>query len=65
MLAAAAGINLLGDILLVRNASPWLGGAAGAARATVLSQYEALIMFWRWLTVKSKKEVGSEDLDPV
>ena len=65
VLAAAAGINLLGDILLVRNASPWLGGAAGAAWATVLSQYGALIMFLRWLTVKSKKEVGPEDLDPM
>lgn len=66
VLAAAAGINLLGDMLLVRNASPWLGGAAGAAWATVFSQYGALIMFLRWLTVKNsdaKKEGGEEGHD--
>ena len=70
VLAAAAGINLVGDMLLVRNASPWLGGAAGAAWATVLSQYGALIMFLRWLTVKSKKENdagnnGALSIDPM
>lgn len=67
VLAAAAGINLIGDMLLVRNAHPWLGGAAGAAWATVFSQYGALIMFLRWLTVKSKKEAaanGGDALDP-
>jgi Na+-driven multidrug efflux pump len=69
VLAAAAGINLLGDMVLVRNASPWLGGAAGAAWATVLSQYGALIMFLRWLTLKNKKQNGSgnsvDTLDPM
>mmetsp|Transcript_42264 Transcript_42264/g.88726 ORF Transcript_42264/g.88726 Transcript_42264/m.88726 type:complete len:683 (+) Transcript_42264:351-2399(+) len=69
VLAAAAGINLIGDMLLVRNASPWLGGAAGAAWATVLSQYGALLMFLKWLTVKGKKndDVMVEDemkIDP-
>ena len=53
VLAAAAGINLLADMVLVRNAHPWLGGAAGAAWATVLSQYGALFMFMKWLTHKS------------
>lgn len=52
VLAAAAAINLLADIVLVRNANPWLGGAAGAAWATVLSQYGALFMFMKWLTHK-------------
>lgn len=72
VLAAAAGINLLGDILLVRNASPWLGGAAGAAWATVFSQYGALLMFLRWLTVKNKgnntmgeNNGGGSNLDPM
>lgn len=66
VLAAAAGINLLGDMLLVRNASPWLGGTAGAAWATVLSQYGALLMFLRWLTVKSKKQSESTNaMDPM
>mmetsp|Transcript_27691 Transcript_27691/g.52156 ORF Transcript_27691/g.52156 Transcript_27691/m.52156 type:complete len:720 (+) Transcript_27691:462-2621(+) len=63
VLAAAAGINLLGDMLMVRNASPWLGGAAGAAWATVFSQYGALLMFLRWLTVKSKKLCDTDSLD--
>jgi len=63
VLAAAAGINLLGDMLLVRNASPWLGGAAGAAWATVFSQYGALLMFLRWLTVKRKKLSDTPNLD--
>jgi len=68
VLAAAAGINLLGDILLVRSASPLFGGAAGAAWATVFSQYGALLMFLRWLTVAKGKEGGSEDgpsMDPM
>lgn len=63
VLAAAAGINLLADIVLVRNAHPWLGGAAGAAWATVLSQYGALYMFMRWLT--REKAEASPDYEPV
>lgn len=51
VLAAAAGVNFLGDVLLVGNPSPWLGGAAGAAWATVASQYAALAFFARWLFV--------------
>mmetsp|Transcript_7989 Transcript_7989/g.18021 ORF Transcript_7989/g.18021 Transcript_7989/m.18021 type:complete len:736 (-) Transcript_7989:180-2387(-) len=65
VLAAAAGINLCADILLVPSASLWFGGAAGAAWATVFSQYGALIMFLRWLTVKSKKDVSGETLNPM
>eukprot|EP00569_Conticribra_weissflogii_P005703 CAMPEP_0171331234 /NCGR_PEP_ID=MMETSP0878-20121228/2561_1 /TAXON_ID=67004 /ORGANISM="Thalassiosira weissflogii, Strain CCMP1336" /LENGTH=744 /DNA_ID=CAMNT_0011831733 /DNA_START=583 /DNA_END=2817 /DNA_ORIENTATION=+ len=57
VLAAAAGINFLGDVLLVRNGNPWLGGAAGAAWATVLSQYGALLIFMKWLTAKKDKIV--------
>lgn len=65
VLAAAAGINLIADILLVPSASPWFGGAAGAAWATVFSQYGALIMFLRWLTVKSKKDETGETINPM
>ena len=65
VLAAAAGINLLGDILLVRNTNPWIGGAAGAAWATVFSQYGALLMFLRWLTVKNNKNGSVEGEDSV
>eukprot|EP00573_Skeletonema_grethae_P002001 CAMPEP_0201690668 /NCGR_PEP_ID=MMETSP0578-20130828/4050_1 /ASSEMBLY_ACC=CAM_ASM_000663 /TAXON_ID=267565 /ORGANISM="Skeletonema grethea, Strain CCMP 1804" /LENGTH=669 /DNA_ID=CAMNT_0048175715 /DNA_START=317 /DNA_END=2326 /DNA_ORIENTATION=- len=52
VLAAAAGINLIGDLLLVGNANPWLGGASGAAWATVFSQWGAMAMFLKWLTSK-------------
>ena len=54
VLLAAAVINFCGDLLLVPNANIWLGGAAGAAWATVLSQYGALVMFWRWMTTRPK-----------
>ena len=55
VLLAAALINFCGDVLLVGNTNPWLGGAAGAAWATVFSQYGALLMFWRWMTTKPKE----------
>ena len=58
VLAAAALINLFGDMVLVRNSSVWLGGCAGAAWATVLSQYGALFMFLKWMTLV--KSVGRE-----
>lgn len=55
VLMAAAAINFLGDVFLVGKSSLWFGGAAGAAWATVFSQYGALFMFWRWM-VKPLKE---------
>ena len=55
VLAAAAGVNFLGDVLLVPRASAFFGGAAGAAWATTASQYAALIFFWRWLTTRAEK----------
>lgn len=54
VLAAAAGINLMGDLLLVGNSNPWLGGASGAAWATVFSQWGAMAMFLKWLTSKAR-----------
>ena len=60
VLLAAAVINFCGDLLLVPNANLWLGGAAGAAWATVLSQYGALVMFWRWMTTRPKEGVHKE-----
>jgi len=56
ILVMAASINLLGDIVLVRNSNAWIGGAAGAAWATVFSQYTALFMFMKWLTKSSSTE---------
>jgi Na+-driven multidrug efflux pump len=49
VLMAAAVINFLGDATLVGNAHPWIGGAAGAAWATVFSQYAAVTLFVRWM----------------
>mmetsp|Transcript_11754 Transcript_11754/g.18097 ORF Transcript_11754/g.18097 Transcript_11754/m.18097 type:complete len:847 (+) Transcript_11754:169-2709(+) len=60
VLLAAAVINFCGDVIMVPNANPWLGGAAGAAWATVFSQYGALIMFWRWMTTRPKEGVHKE-----
>jgi len=57
VLLAAAVINFCGDMLLVPNSNLWLGGAAGAAWATVFSQYGALIMFWKWMTTRPKEGV--------
>eukprot|EP00578_Thalassiosira_sp_NH16_P011957 CAMPEP_0181109278 /NCGR_PEP_ID=MMETSP1071-20121207/18091_1 /TAXON_ID=35127 /ORGANISM="Thalassiosira sp., Strain NH16" /LENGTH=811 /DNA_ID=CAMNT_0023192963 /DNA_START=107 /DNA_END=2542 /DNA_ORIENTATION=+ len=55
VLATAAAVNLLGDIFLVPRASPIFGGAAGAAWATVASQYAAMIFFFKWFTTKGDK----------
>ena len=52
VLLAAAAINFLGDSLMVPSKSPMFGGAAGAAWATVASQYAALLFFGRWLTTR-------------
>jgi len=54
VLGAAALINLLGDMLFVGNSNPLIGGTAGAAWATVISQYAALAFFVRWLSNKAK-----------
>jgi len=56
VLGAAALVNLLGDIVFVGNSNPWIGGTAGAAWATVISQYAALAFFVRWLCNNGKKE---------
>ena len=61
VLAAAALVNFLGDVCLVPNASPWLGGAAGAAWATVFSQYAALLFFAKWLT--SSRDNGDRSVE--
>ena len=55
VLLAAAIVNFLGDVIFVPMSHAWLGGAAGAAWATVFSQYAALAMFTKWLISKPKK----------
>eukprot|EP00545_Synedropsis_sp_CCMP1620_P006919 CAMPEP_0119011046 /NCGR_PEP_ID=MMETSP1176-20130426/5413_1 /TAXON_ID=265551 /ORGANISM="Synedropsis recta cf, Strain CCMP1620" /LENGTH=725 /DNA_ID=CAMNT_0006963805 /DNA_START=654 /DNA_END=2831 /DNA_ORIENTATION=+ len=54
VLAAAALINLFGDMFFVGLDHPLIGGAAGAAWATVFSQYAAVAFFVRWLCTKPK-----------
>jgi Na+-driven multidrug efflux pump len=49
VLVAAAVVNFLGDVIFVGNSHPLIGGAAGAAWATVISQYVAVAFFVRWL----------------
>lgn len=39
-------------MLFVPLSNPWIGGASGAAWATVFSQYSALFLFIKWLTNK-------------
>jgi hypothetical protein len=64
VLAAAAGVNFLGDCLLVPRAGAWLGGAAGAAWATVFSQYVALAFFGGWLTARVRGGAGGDTPPP-
>ena len=46
----AAMVNLVADILLVRLSHSWMGGVAGAAWATILSQYVAAGSYLLWLS---------------
>jgi len=59
VMVLAAFVNLLGDFIFVGNSNALLGGAAGAAWATVISQYTALILFLRWLNKKTKNDAGT------
>jgi len=58
VLLAAALVNLVGDLCFVPMANVWFGGAAGAAWATVLSQYAALGMFLKWMTSRPGRGRG-------
>eukprot|EP00980_Cylindrotheca_fusiformis_P018048 scaffold5772_cov101-Cylindrotheca_fusiformis.AAC.7 len=49
VLLAAAVVNFVGDLLLVGRSNQWFGGAAGAAWATIISQYAASFFFLRLL----------------
>lgn len=44
----AGFVNLVLDVLLVRRPEAWMGGAAGAAWATIASQYAGAFYFMRW-----------------
>ena len=49
VLLAAAIVNFLGDVCFVGSPNRLIGGTAGAALATVASQYAAVAFFTRWL----------------
>ncbi|GMH91191.1 hypothetical protein TrST_g1729 [Triparma strigata] len=58
VLAAAALVNAFCDAVLVPCALPLFNGAAGAAWATVFSQFAAMGLFWKWLTWKGDRGGG-------
>jgi len=60
VLGVAAIINLIGDIFFVGHSNPYIGGTAGAAWATVLSQYVAVLLFVRWLCNNNLQKKSSE-----
>jgi Na+-driven multidrug efflux pump len=65
VIAVAALMNLVLDVLLVGQPQAWLGGAAGAAWATLISQYFAAGLFLQWLCrsrTTSNKTVSSTPL---
>ena len=49
VLLASAIVNFFGDLCFVGRQNPWIGGTAGAAWATVISQYAAVAFFVRWM----------------
>jgi putative MATE family efflux protein len=58
IIVIAALLNLVLDIALVGRKVPWLGGTAGAAWATTISQYFAL---WLFLRQFSRTTGGAND----
>jgi len=63
VLLAAAVVNFIGDMIFVGSTHPWIGGAAGAAWATVFSQYAAVTLFVYWLTHKAKDSGKARVMD--
>lgn len=60
ILASAAIVNFFGDVLLVGNKHPWIGGAPGAAWATIFSQFAAVGLFLSWL-IRTRNNVNTDD----
>jgi Na+-driven multidrug efflux pump len=56
VLAAAAIANFFGDVFFVGNSHPLIGGTAGAAWATIFSQYIGVALFVRWLCHTPEKK---------
>ena len=53
-------VNFLADLVLVPLKGSVLGGTAGAACATSLSQYAALFMFIQWLRLEPKEYLNKK-----
>jgi len=58
----AAVINLVLDLALVDQPQPWIGGAAGAAWATLISQYIALALFLKRLGTTTPRKASKKGL---
>jgi Na+-driven multidrug efflux pump len=54
VILVASVVNLVMDLLLVGRPQVWIGGAAGAAWATMFSQYIAMGLFFKWLCHKTE-----------
>jgi Na+-driven multidrug efflux pump len=63
VLMVAAIVNFAGDMLFVGSTHPLIGGAAGAAWATVFSQYAAVAGFIYWLTHKPRESSKARVVD--
>jgi Na+-driven multidrug efflux pump len=62
----AAAVNLVMDLLLVGRPQLWIGGAAGAAWATMFSQYIAMGLFFKWLCQKPEPaKLDLENWNPI
>lgn len=61
VMITAAGVNFILDMLLVPRSPAWIGGTAGAAWATMISQYVAMGLFLRWLCHEYHSEANSRD----
>lgn len=59
IILATAFLNLFLDVLLVGRKAVWVGGTAGAAWATMISQYFALGLFLKKFTCDQKHDFSS------
>jgi Na+-driven multidrug efflux pump len=57
----ASIVNLLLDLIMVRQPHPWIGGVAGAAWATMFAEYFSAWLFIKWLCTKSSMPSCKKD----
>jgi Na+-driven multidrug efflux pump len=61
VILVASVVNLVLDLCLVGLPQPWIGGAAGAAWATLVAQWTAAGLFLQWLGRKPARDVAKMD----